>query len=212
VNLKSFDSLKLTSVLVLSFAFLHCGDGKAAADKKVEQLTGLKPIQTAAPPPPKAAPPPLSTVRAPKMEFTDNDFVESDKSRDPFRSYALGFVEAAKKPSINQREVILPDNTIEELKLSGIVMSGDYPRAMLIDPAGKGWFVKKGDYIGKPDIVKVGGTGGAEYQLNWRVDRVRPQDVVLVREDPAQPGIAPATKVIPLHPEGDKEKPSNGKR
>jgi hypothetical protein len=38
------------------------------------------------------------------------------------------------------------------------------------------------------------------------VDRVRSQDVVLVRDDPAQPGIPPSTKVIPLHPEGDENK------
>jgi hypothetical protein len=29
--------------------------------------------------------------------------------------------------------------------------------------------------------------------------------VVLIREDPAQPAIPPATRVIPLHPEKDKE-------
>jgi type IV pilus assembly protein PilP len=183
-----------------------CAEGKQAADKKVEALSrpGNAPTATAAPPPMVVAPPPLP--KGPKVEFSDNDFVESDKSRDPFRSFAAGFIEAAKKPNVNQRDVILSDFAVDELKLSGLIMSGDYPRAMVIDPRGKGWFIKKGDYLGKPDIVRVGGASGSEYQLNWRVDRVRAQDLVLIREDPAQPGIPPATKVVPLHPEGENEK------
>jgi type IV pilus assembly protein PilP len=54
-------------------------------------------------------------------------------------------------------------------------------------------------------VVHIGGSNGPEYQLNWRVDRIRDGDVVLIREDPAQPAIPPATRVIPLHPEADKE-------
>jgi type IV pilus assembly protein PilP len=90
------------------------------------------------------------------------------------------------------------------LKLVAIVSGGDYPRAMLTDPQGKGWVLRKGDFVGKPDIVHTGGSGGTDYQLNWRVDRVRAEDIVFIREDPAQPGIAPATRIITLHPEGDK--------
>jgi type IV pilus assembly protein PilP len=53
--------------------------------------------------------------------------------------------------------------------------------------------------------VHIGGSNGPEYQLNWRVDRIREGDVVLIREDPAQPAIPPATRVIQLHPESDKQ-------
>ena len=49
--------------------------------------------------------------------------------------------------------------------------------------------------------MHTGGTNGTDYQVNWRVDRVREGDIVLIREDPAQPNIPPATRVIPLHPE-----------
>jgi type IV pilus assembly protein PilP len=57
----------------------------------------------------------------------------------------------------------------------------------------------------RPDVVHVGGPSGHEYEINWRVDRIRDGDVVLIREDPAHREIPPATRVIPLHPEADKE-------
>jgi type IV pilus assembly protein PilP len=105
----------------------------------------------------------------------------------------------------NQRKVELAQYSIDELKLVAIVQGADRPRAMFIDPSGKGTVVYKGTFICRPEVVHIGGSNGPEYQLNWRVDRIRDADVVLIREDPAQPAIPPATRVIPLHPEQDKE-------
>jgi type IV pilus assembly protein PilP len=144
------------------------------------------------------------------MDFGENEFTESDRNRDPFRSFASMFIDQAKRPTVNQRTVLLSQYSIDELKLVGIVMgvAGDpYPRAMLVDPTQKGWIVRKGDFIGRPDVVHTGGTNGSDYQLNWRVDRVRDGDIVLTREDPAQPGIAPATRVIPLRTEQEEANP-----
>lgn len=138
-------------------------------------------------------------------EYSENDFVESDKSRDPFRNFAKVFVEQNSKPARVQRDVLLPQYTIDELKLVAIVQGGDYPRAMFVDPTGKGWVVKRGDFLGRADLVHVGGTNGADYQLNWRVEKVRDGDIVLVREDPAQPSIPPASRVIALRPESANE-------
>jgi len=146
--------------------------------------------------------PPLKAV-----EFGENEFTESDRNRDPFRSYASMFIEQGKRPTVNQRTVLLSQYSIDELKLVGIVQGGEYPRAMLVDPTTKGWIVKKGDFIGRPDVVHTGGTNGSDYQLNWRIDRVRDGDIVLTREDPAQPGIAPATRVIPLRTEQEEQNP-----
>ena len=73
-----------------------------------------------------------------------------------------------------------------------------------VPPGGKGSVIKRGDFVGRAETVHTGGTNGTDYQVNWRVDRVRDGDIVLVREDPAQPNIPPATRVIPLHPEADK--------
>ena len=137
-------------------------------------------------------------------DIVENEFTESDRARDPFRSFATMFVEdKSKQRSGPQIQVLLGQYSIDELKLVAIQTGGDYPRAQLVDPTSKGWTVKKGDYVGRPDIVHVGGQNGADYQLNWRIDRIRDGDVVLTREDPAQPMVPPATRVLPLHPEQD---------
>jgi type IV pilus assembly protein PilP len=188
-------------------AALACGAVGAAlvgcsADKALEAAnTGstTKPLATAAVPDAGAAlaPPPIA-----RMDFAENDFVESDRNRDPFRTFIATFAPPeSKRVAQNQRAVVLSQYSLDELKLVAIVTGGDYPRAMVIDPGGKGWVLKRGDFVGRPEIVHIGGANGADYQLNWRVDKVRDGDLVFLREDPAQPGIPPATRVVTLHPE-----------
>jgi type IV pilus assembly protein PilP len=138
------------------------------------------------------------------VEYTENDFVESDRNRDPFRSYLVQSVPVNKQMS-NQRKIALSQYSLDELKLVAIVTGGDQARAMFVDPSGKGTVVYKGSFVCRPEVVHIGGSNGPEYQLNWRVDRIRAADVVLIREDPAQPAIPPATRVIPLHPENEKQ-------
>jgi type IV pilus assembly protein PilP len=166
-------------------------------------------VNSSAPPPPvsrSASPAAASSAAAtPKAaELNENDFAENDHNRDPFRSFASLFVDKTNRSVKNELPVILPQYAIDELKLVAIVLAGDYPRAMVLDPTGKGWVVKRGDYIGRPDTVHTGGTNGTDYQLNWRVDRVREGEIVLSREDRAQITV-PATRIIPLHPESDKD-------
>jgi type IV pilus assembly protein PilP len=161
-----------------------------------------------APPPDRAALAATAGAGAPPPEpkgpeYTENDFVESDRNRDPFRAYFVQS-QAANRPVLNQRKVELAEYSVDELKLIAIVQGGDRPRAMFVDPTGKGTVVYKGTFICRPEVVHIGGSNGPEYQLNWRVDRIRDGDVVLIREDPAQPAIPPATRVIPLHPENEK--------
>ena len=160
------------------------------------------PVQT-------AAPKPTATVTAApaiaKVDFAENDFVESDRNRDPFRSYASLFAPSQEKRAITtQRLVLLNQYSIDELKLVAIVTGGEYPRAMFVDPQGKGWVLKRGDWVGRPEIVHTGGANGADYALNWRVEKVRDGDIVFSREDPGQPGVAPASRVVTLHPESEK--------
>jgi type IV pilus assembly protein PilP len=133
----------------------------------------------------------------PKVDFKESDFQESDQSRDPFRSYAEMFVEQAKTKVKNQRKVVLDQYSIDELKLIGIVTRVHPSVAMLVGPDGKGYVVKRGEFVGRPEQVQAG-QGGASYEINWRVDRIRPNDVVLVRENPANPDVPTATKVLPL--------------
>jgi type IV pilus assembly protein PilP len=138
------------------------------------------------------------------VEYTENDFVESDRNRDPFRSFLVQS-QPMNKQLLNQRKIALSEYSIDDLKLVAIITGGDQARAMFVDPTGKGTVVYKGSFVCRPEVVHIGGTNGPEYQLNWRVDRIRAADVVLIREDPAQPAIPPATRVIPLHPETDKQ-------
>ncbi len=179
---------------------IACGGDKAVPT--VDSTAAPAPSVRAAPSATAALPP----SQVAKVEYQEADFVESERNRDPFRSFVAGILEAAKRPVESQRKVLLGQHAIDELKLVAIITGGDYPRAMVLDPAGKGWVLKKGDFLGRPEVVHVGGANGADYQVNWRVDRVRPGDLVLVREDPAQPGATPATRIIPLHPEGAAEK------
>ena len=165
--------------------------------------------QATPPPPARFAPVASATASGlpPELkgpEYTENDFVESDRNRDPFRSFLVQ-QQPANKEALNQRKVELAQYSIDELKLIAIVQGSDKARAMFLDPSGKGTVVYKGTFICRPEVVHLGGSNGPEYQLNWRVDRIRDVDVVLIREDPAQPAIPPATRVIPLHPEADKE-------
>lgn len=137
----------------------------------------------------------------PAVDFQESSFAESERSRDPFRSYADMFAEQAKSRVRSQRQVVLDQYSVQELRLIGIVTRAYPARAMLVDPTGKGHVVKRGQFVGRAEIVQ-GGATGAEYEINWRVDRIRDGDIVLVREDPTNPDVPSATKVIPLRPEG----------
>jgi type IV pilus assembly protein PilP len=186
--------LGAAGALLVPFA-VACGESKTSAP----------------PPPPPVRTAPLASASASALppelkgpEYTENDFVESDRNRDPFRSFLVQN-QPVNRQALNQRKVELAQYSIDELKLVAIVQGGGRPSAMFVDPTGKGTIVYKGTFVCRSEVVHIGGSNGPEYQLNWRIDRIRPGDVVLIREDPAQPAIPPATRVIPLHPEADKE-------
>jgi type IV pilus assembly protein PilP len=147
---------------------------------------------------PKAAPASIP----PRREFPEAEFTETERSRDPFRSYSMKFAEENKGALKSQRQVVLAEFAVDDLKLIGIVTRIAPARAMLVDPTGKGHVVRRGDFVGRADVVQLAGASGSTYELNWRLDRIRDGDVVLVREDPNNPDVPAATKVIPLRPEG----------
>ncbi|MFO7178500.1 MAG: pilus assembly protein PilP [Pseudomonadota bacterium] len=138
---------------------------------------------------------------APRVEIDESELAESDRSRDPFRSYARLFAAEERAHQRPQRKVVLSEYSIDELKLIGIVTRVSPPRAMLVDPTGKGHVVQRGQFVGRPDLVRGSGPGAAAYQVNWRVQNIRKEDVVLVREDPTNPGLPLVSRVIPLRTE-----------
>ncbi len=163
--------------------------------------------------PARAAPAAASSASAeadlappPKFEIVESEFTESERSRDPFRSFADVFKEETKGAAKSQREVVLSQFGIDELKLIGIVTRAEPARAMLVDPGGTGHVVHRGQFVGKADVVQAAGRTGASYEINWRVDRIRAGDIVLIREDPANPDVPSATRVITLRPEGSESR------
>lgn len=189
---------RLAYALALGFAAAACTPDEVMVTATQGPAAGGAATATADAGPPALLPPPV-----PRVEFAENDFAEGDRNRDPFRTYIALAAPDTKKVTRAQREVILPDYSLDELKLVAIVTGGDYPRAMVVDPGGKGWVIKRGDWIGRPEVVHIGGANGTDYQINWRVDKVRDGDIVFTREDPAQPGIPPVSRVIALRPEGE---------
>jgi len=179
---------------------LGCGD-----DPKSGKGPALSATATAAKAPPRRAPAaPSAAVSAgpvPKFDVVEAEFTESERSRDPFRIFSDLFKEEVKGQARSQRQVVLAQYAIDELKLIGIVTRVE-PRAMLLDPVGTGHVVRRGQFVGRADIVQAAGRTGASYEINWRVDRIRDGDIVLIREDPANPDVPSATRVIPLRPEG----------
>lgn len=179
-----------------------CGD-----DKPATPATSSSAKAASAPAPRKPAPAASASAApdvgpAPKVEIVEAEFTESERSRDPFRSFEKLFKDENKGAAKSQREVVLSQYAIDELRLIGIVTRAEPAKAMLVDPGGTGHVVQRGQFVGKADIVQAAGRTGASYEINWRVDRIRDGDIVLVREDPSNPDVPSATRVITLRPEG----------
>ncbi len=189
--------------VALAAALAGCG-----GDDVVKPPPGRSGAPAAAAPPPgqpaprasssAAAPSPTANMPPlPKRDFQERDFAESEGNRDPFRGFAADLAQQNKRAVVVQRKVLVDQYSLEELKLVGLV-TGAPSRALLIDPKGLGWIAKVGDFVGKPEVVHSGGPSGIDVPINWRVDRIRPADVVFIREDPSHPEIPPTTRVIAL--------------
>ena len=149
----------------------------------------------------KAAAPAAVAVAQPqkqKLVLRDEDFVESERNRDPFRAYNLS-PGGGKQPEVAldpQRPVVMPDTNVEEMRLIAVVLGLARPKAMLTAPDGVGYVVQRGDYLGKPKVLQA--TGSVPMTLNWRVDRIREHEVVLTRQDPTDASHTPMSRVITM--------------
>ncbi|MCA9609327.1 MAG: pilus assembly protein PilP [Myxococcales bacterium] len=137
------------------------------------------------------------------VTYRDEDFAESDTNRDPFRSFESMFIVDPPELDRGGRDVTMPDTGIDEMRLIGVVTGFANPRAMIIDRDGVGHVVRRGDYIGRSEVVQVGGTEQLPVTLNWRVDRIRDAEIVLIREDPTAPNRPPLTRVLTLRDEAE---------
>jgi type IV pilus assembly protein PilP len=140
---------------------------------------------------------------APRLELTEGDFTAGDQNRDPFRAYAELFVASPTKKT-SQQKVVADHYALDELKLVAVVTGHTAPRAMFVDPTGKGHLVTRGEFVGRSESIRTTAERGLQsYEASWRVDRIREGDVVFIREDPERPNVPAATRVIALRPEGD---------
>ena len=139
----------------------------------------------------------------PRIDFQEVEFGESERSRDPFRSFADAFVAESRTSAKSQRQVVLEDFSLDELKLVGIVTGVADARAMLVDPQGRGFVVRRGQFVGRAEVVHGDGKGAQAFEVNWRIDRIREGDIVLVREDPKNPEVPSSTRVIALRPDSE---------
>jgi type IV pilus assembly protein PilP len=189
-----FSSRSLACVLVLTSATLAaCGDAEKPAEGGGG---GGRSSKKAAAKAAKAAAADTAHELA-TMVYKDEDFVASIRNRDPFQSYSVQF--KAKAPDEMQRRVIMSTTAIEDMRLIAIVTGVAQPKAMLVDPSDVGHVVERGDYIGRPKVVQA--TGSVSMAINWRVDRIRDNEVVLTQQDPTDPTRAALTKIIALKDE-----------
>jgi type IV pilus assembly protein PilP len=124
----------------------------------------------------------------------DDVLERAARVRDPFAPSDL----APPNPPRDDRPRRSRRYAVDQLRLAGIVQRSDAPRAMVIDPRGKGWVIAQGDLLGKPETVR---SGSGERLASWRVDRIRERDVVLSREVAGEAAVAGITRVLSLPPD-----------
>lgn len=128
-----------------SVAFAGAGTGALAQApapaKPAAVATGT--IAPAAP----ATPEQRMTVLRRKV-LRDEDFVESDVNRDPFRSF-ISLFETKAAPTSRAMPAIFDKFALEELSLIAVVSGTERPMAMFRDPGGMGQVIKRGDYLSK---------------------------------------------------------------
>lgn len=173
-------------------------------DEVVQQGRGLGGGAPAAPAAagPGAAAAGTATKEKAVIAYKDEDFVESMTNRDPFKIYSTTMrAELAGADGSVQRRVYMATTAVEEMRLIAIITGVPKPKAMLVDPLGVGYVVERGDYVGRPKVVQA--SGNVAMTLNWRVDRIRENEVVLTQEDATDPTRTALTKIIPLRQDSE---------
>jgi len=184
---------------LLALAGVGCDDPVVVGDTPTPGQVPQQQVPVPAPEPTEiadAGPPDAG------FSFDDEAFVELEaENRDPFRNFATVF-RTTEAPQVQYR-VTMPNTSIDEMRLIAIVTGTTSPRAMLIDQTGVGYAVRVGEYLGRPEVIQTGGADSMPVTLNWRVARIRRNQVVLSRRDPTDPDRPPLTRIIPLYEEGE---------
>lgn len=186
-------------VLALASVVVGCDDDEIGTASGRGMGGGEPPPAAAAPGAPGAAA--AAEKKDTVLAFKDDDFVESERNRDPFRSYAQSASgpRADEEGATPQRRVIMPTTAVESMRLMAIISGMPRPKAMLIDAVGVGYVVERGDYVGRGKVLQS--TGNVQIVMHWRVDRIRENEVVLTRADATDPTRPPLTRIIAMREE-----------
>jgi type IV pilus assembly protein PilP len=130
----------------------------------------------------------------PVADFPERAFQESVTNRDPFRNFAEpSEVTTPDDQPKDKSDVLVANYALEELKIVGIV-TGSVGRVLVQDPTGLGWVLRVGDFVGREE---GGRSTGASSATHWRLDRIRENDVVFIRESP-DPSTPATTRVLSM--------------
>jgi type IV pilus assembly protein PilP len=129
------------------------------------------------------------------VDFQERDFQESPINRDPFRNFSEpAEVKSPDDQPKDKGEVLVANYALEEIKIVGIV-TGSVGRVLVQDPTGLGWVLRVGDFVGREEGGRSAtGTTAASH---WRLDRIRENDVVFIRESP-DPSTPATTRVLSM--------------
>ncbi|MGB0679510.1 MAG: hypothetical protein ACPGUV_07615 [Polyangiales bacterium] len=125
--------------------------------------------------------------------------------RDPFEPFAQLLRD--KRQPAPQRSVIMPTTEIDEMRLVAVVQGAGRSRGMVVDRSSVGYVVQRGDFIGRAEYIRSAGGDGVAVALNWRIERILPSEVVLVREDPQGEG-RPQRRVLALRAKSAQSTPT----
>jgi len=129
-----------------------------------------------------------------RHEFKERDFV-ADQSRDPFFNFVImplgvGDNSNDQRPephqSCKRRDQFKAGNySYQDLKLVGIVAQGAQRKVLMLDTAGVGHDIKRGDCVGKEKaVVKDIGTGYVTFVVEEDPDNKRPAQETSVQLHP----------------------------
>lgn len=154
--------------------------------------------------------------RPPALVVNDNDFNESDRTRDPFRNFARDFVPVVRnQETIEETMIKLRQYGIDELRLVAVITGSANPYAMVVDSTGRGTIVRRGEYVGRPETIGGGTDGTVPHQAPWRLARIVagrvrrdadnnlteiPAEIVFEREDRLNPTAPRAERSLTLNP------------
>jgi type IV pilus assembly protein PilP len=140
------------------------------------------------------------TQRVPET-LPEDAFVESEQHRDPFRPFDPPRPGPADSSCGRHRLFVrMADTPVASMELIATVSGVADPTAMVADERGVGHAIRRGDFLGADELVSH--ADGMTVLLQWRVERIEPERLVLVREDPSCG--ATTSRVLAMHSENER--------